>query len=54
MAQKNTIVDKAGSVIDETNPLDVGGVSIELLSELLHQLLEQQKLTNELLKGILQ
>ena len=52
MAQKNTLVDDCGVVINETNPLDVGGSSIELMCEQLHQIIEQLKFTNELLKEI--
>lgn len=52
MPQKVTQVDEAGSVISRTNSLDVGGDSFDVLCEILHHIVEQLQLQNEILKGI--
>lgn len=52
MPQKVTQVDEAGIVISSENPMDVGGDGFAILCELLHQILHELKLNNEILKGI--
>ena len=54
MAQKTTQTDEYGNVIKHDNPLDVGGVQISEMQELLFEIRDLLKLNNELLKGILQ
>lgn len=52
MPQKVTQVDESGKVINETNPLDVGGESFSVVADYLHRILEELKLHTELLKEI--
>lgn len=52
MAQKTTLTDADGNVIKDDNALDIGGSSVDLICEQLHQIVEQLKITNSLLEEI--
>lgn len=45
-------VNVASSTLDPSEHVNVGGSKIDLLAEVLHQLLDEQKLTNALLGEI--